>query len=106
MGARAAAGSKEARIEPGDDHDRRDRLPSPSSRIPTGRTSPTASPGARGGPDDPEIAASYAEARAAGILNTDPAEAWGNAAIPGFGIGRPVRPPILDPAADALPPTP
>ena len=34
---------------------------------------------------DPEIAADLAEARAAGILETDPAEAWGNAAIPGFG---------------------
>ena len=30
-------------------------------------------------------------------------EAWGNAAIPGFGIGRPVRPPELDAAANALP---
>ena len=49
--------------------------------------------------DDPEIAADLAEARAAGILETDPAEAWGNAAIPGFGIGRPARAPELDPAA-------
>ncbi|MBA2701300.1 MAG: hypothetical protein H0U58_06330, partial [Chloroflexi bacterium] len=44
-------------------------------------------------PDDPEVAADMAEARAAGRLADDPAEAWGNAAIPGFGIGRPVRPP-------------
>ena len=29
--------------------------------------------------------------------------AWGNAAIPGFGIGRPATAPLLDPAAD--PPT-
>ena len=28
-----------------------------------------------------------------------PDEAWGNAAIPGFGIGRPTRPPELDPGA-------
>ncbi len=48
--------------------------------------------------DDPEIAANLAEAQAAGIL-TDPATAWGNAAIPGFGIGRPTRSPTLDPAA-------
>jgi hypothetical protein len=53
---------------------------------------------------DPEIAADLAEARAAGILAATPEEAWGNAAIPGFGIGRPVRPPELDPAAD--PPQP
>ena len=53
--------------------------------------------------DDPEVAADLAEARAAGLLADDPEEAWGNAAIPGFGIGRPVRPPELDPEADALP---
>lgn len=56
-----------------------------------------------GGPlaaaSDPEIAADLDAARAAGTLETDPTEAWGNAAIPGFGIGRPVRPPELDPAA-------
>jgi hypothetical protein len=53
---------------------------------------------------DPEIAADLAEARAAGLLAATPAEAWGNAAIEGFGIGRPVRPPVLDPAADLPPP--
>ncbi len=53
--------------------------------------------------DDPEVAADLAEARAAGLLADDPEEAWGNAAIPGFGIGRPVRPPELDADADALP---
>ena len=31
---------------------------------------------------------------------TTPEEAWGNAAIPGFGIGKPVRAPELDPDAD------
>ena len=40
--------------------------------------------------DDPEVAADLAEARASGALVDDPAAAWGNAAIPGFGIGRPV----------------
>jgi len=52
---------------------------------------------------DPEIAADLAEARAAGILESEPAEAWGNAAIPGFGIGRPVRPPELEPGVRPLP---
>jgi hypothetical protein len=45
--------------------------------------------------DDPEVAMNIAEAREAGILTT-PEVAWGNAAIPGFGIGRPVRIPDLD----------
>jgi len=53
---------------------------------------------------DPEIAADVAEAREAGILAASPAEAWGNAAIEGFGIGRPVRAPELDPAANPPPP--
>jgi hypothetical protein len=48
--------------------------------------------------DDPEVAMNIAEAREAGILTT-PEEAWGNAAIPGFGIGRPVREPEIDPHA-------
>lgn len=52
------------------------------------------------GADDPEVAADLAEARAAGLLADDPAQAWGNAAIPGFGIGRPVEPPELHPEAD------
>jgi hypothetical protein len=50
--------------------------------------------------DDPEVAMNLAEARAAGILAATPEEAWGNAAIPGFAIGRPVRAPELDPEAD------
>ncbi len=48
---------------------------------------------------DPEIAADLEEARAAGTLASSPEEAWGNAAIPGFGIGEPTREPELDPAA-------
>ena len=55
------------------------------------------------GADDPEVAADLAEARAAGLLADGPEEAWGNAAIPGFGIGRPIRAPELDPDARALP---
>lgn len=48
---------------------------------------------------DPEIDADLAAARAAGTLVGDAATAWGNAAIQGFGIGRPVRAPSLDPRA-------
>ncbi len=47
---------------------------------------------------DVEVDGDLAEARAAGILADSPEEAWGNAAIPGFGIGTPTRPPELDPA--------
>ena len=53
--------------------------------------------------DDPEVSGDIAEARAVGLLEDTPEEAWGNAAIPGFGIGRPVREPELDPAATPLP---
>jgi hypothetical protein len=52
---------------------------------------------------DPEIAADLAAAQAAGELAASPEEAWGNAAIEGFGIGRPVRAPDLDPDANPLP---
>jgi hypothetical protein len=53
--------------------------------------------------DDPEVLGDITEAREAGLLEATPEEAWGNAAIPGFGIGRPVRAPELDPAANPLP---
>ena len=56
-----------------------------------------------GAADDPEVAMDLAEAREAGVLADDPAAAWGNAAIPGFGIGKPVRPATIDPEADPLP---
>lgn len=52
---------------------------------------------------DPEIAADLAAARAAGIMAMSPDDAWGNAAIPGFGIGRPVSMPEIDPDANRLP---
>jgi hypothetical protein len=52
--------------------------------------------------DDPVIAADLEAARASGTLLA-PEAAWGNAAIPGFGIDRPVRAPTLD--ADAHRPT-
>jgi hypothetical protein len=56
--------------------------------------------------DDPEVSGDIAEARAVGLLEDSPEEAWGNAAIPGFGIGRPVRQATLDPAATPLPTAP
>ncbi len=60
---------------------------------------------AAGGPTDSDlaIAADLAAARASGTLAPNPETAWGNAAIPGFGIGQPVRPPHLDPAAHPMP---
>jgi hypothetical protein len=54
--------------------------------------------------DDISIGADLAEARDAGLLARSPEEAWGNAAIPGFGIGHPVRSPHLDAGADAMTP--
>jgi hypothetical protein len=66
-----------------------------SANLVDGSTDPSA---------DPEIAADLAEAREAGILVDSPGAAWGNAAIEGFGIGRPVRSPILDPGATPPPP--
>jgi hypothetical protein len=52
-------------------------------------------------PDDVEVADDLAEARAAGTLAGSPEEAWGNAAIPGFGIDAPTRVPELDPGVSA-----
>jgi hypothetical protein len=52
--------------------------------------------------DDPEVSGDIAEARQVGLLAASPEAAWGNAAIPGFGIGQPVRQPALDPAARPL----
>jgi hypothetical protein len=91
---------REARLEPGD------AITVVGVALPFGDLSDPAGADLGAGPDvplsDPEIAADLAEARAAGTL-LDPAEAWGNAAIPGFGIGRPVSQPVLDPAANPLP---
>jgi hypothetical protein len=55
------------------------------------------------GADDPEVAGDIAEARAVGLLEDTPEAAWGNAAIPGFGIGRPVRAAEIDAEATPLP---
>jgi hypothetical protein len=87
----------EARIEPGDVVTILgravpfDQLPDPGGAdiLEAGNLPPT----------DPEVTADVAAARAAGTLLADPEDAWGNAAIPGFGIGRPVRQPELDDGA-------
>jgi hypothetical protein len=49
--------------------------------------------------DDPTLVSELEEARASGALADSAREAWGNAAIPGFGIGKPTERPVLDPAA-------
>jgi hypothetical protein len=46
-----------------------------------------------------DIAGDLALARATGTLAGSPEEAWGNAAIPGFGIGAPTTQPELHPEA-------
>jgi hypothetical protein len=46
---------------------------------------------------DRDISHDIERARADGALVGSPEEAWGNAAIPGFGIGQPTRSPELDP---------
>jgi hypothetical protein len=51
--------------------------------------------------DDPVVAADLARAQARGTLAKSAREAWGNEAIPGFGIGRPVEKPVLDPGVRA-----
>lgn len=95
----------EARIEPGDQVTVVGMaLPFDQLADPSGADSATGNGlDATGAIADPEVAADLAEARAAGLLETDPEAAWGNAAIPGFGIGHPTRAPELDPAAEVLP---
>ena len=88
----------EARIEPGD------TVTIVGRALPFGHLGDPSEADIGGGDvlpaDDPEVAMNIAEARQAGLLVTDPAIAWGNAAIAGFGIGAPVRPPVLDPDAN------
>ena len=101
---RAAGGDRtyaEARVEPGDTVTIVGRaLPFAALESPA---EADLSSGSGVALDDPEVAASIADARAAGTLLDDPLQAWGNAAIPGFGIGRPASAPALDPAANPLP---
>jgi hypothetical protein len=92
---------REARLEPGDVITVVGRaLPFADLPDPAGADVGSGADVAAG---DPEVAADLAAARAAGTLVADPDDAWGNAAIPGFGIGRPIRAVEIDPAADPLP---
>jgi hypothetical protein len=93
---------REARLEPGDAITVVGRaLPFGDLADPAGADVGTGADAVDG--SDPEVAADLATARASGSLATDPEDAWGNAAIPGFGIGRPVRTAEIDPAANPLP---
>ena len=64
--------------------------------------------------DDPMLVSELEEARASGALAGSAREAWGNAAIPGFGIGKPTVRPVLEAGAtpegpvesEAAPPRP
>jgi hypothetical protein len=49
-----------------------------------------------------DIAGDLSYAREMGMLAASPEEAWGNAAIPGFGIGAPTVAPELDPRANRI----
>ncbi len=92
---------REIRLEPGDAVTIVGRaIPFSDVADPTGSDIGT---GAADDLDDPEVAADLAAARARGELADNAASAWGNATIPGFGIGRPVSTPTLDGAADVLP---
>ncbi len=99
-GERRSRRYREARLEPGDIVTvvgqvlPFDQLPDPASADLGGdATNPL------GALSEVESAADLAAARAAGTLAATPEEAWGNAAIPGFGIGRPVEQPDLDAGA-------
>lgn len=93
---------REARLEPGDAITVVGRaLPFGDLPDPTGADIGGGADAVGGG--DPEVAADLAAARATGTLVGDPEDAWGNAAIPGFGIGRPVRAADIDPGANPLP---
>jgi hypothetical protein len=56
--------------------------------------------------DDPTLVSELEEARATGALADSAREAWGNAAIPGFGIGQPTERPVLDAGATPEEPVP
>jgi hypothetical protein len=95
---------QEARLAPGDAVTLLGRvLPFAELPDPAGADLDEAIGGPASGLDDPEVAMSIAAARATGTLAGSAEEAWGNAAIEGFGIGRPVRPPELHPDADPVP---
>ncbi len=83
----------EERVEPGD------VVTIVATAVPFGQLGDGASDTDQPSSDDPEIAADLASAAASGTLRARAEDAWGNAAIPGFGIGRPTVAPRLDPGA-------
>lgn len=87
----------EERVEPGD------VVTIVATALPFGELGDGAGDADRPPLDDPEIAADVASAAASGTVRARAGDAWGNAAIPGFGIGRPTRTPELDPAATPEP---
>ena len=100
-GLRGRRSYREMRLEPGDPVTIVGRaLPFSDLADPSGADNGTGSDPML---DDPEVAADIAAARSSGTLADDPSAAWGNAAIPGFGIGRPVAAPKIDPGATQLP---
>lgn len=101
--AAAAHRYSEARIEPGDVVTVVGQvLPFNQLDDPESADAAGLADAALGQGGDPEVGADLAAARAAGLLAPDAVTAWGNAAIPGFGIERPVSAPYLDPAARTL----
>lgn len=90
----------EERVEPGD------TITIVGTALPFGELGDGATDVDQPALDDPEIAADIVAASASGSLRADAADAWGNAAIPGFGIGQPTRPPVGDPGTSPQPRTP
>ncbi|HXQ95668.1 MAG TPA: hypothetical protein VN800_01975 [Candidatus Acidoferrales bacterium] len=90
----------ESRVEPGD------VVTIVATALPYSMVGPDVGSADENPLDDPEIADDLAAAQSTGTLRARPEDAWGNAAIPGFGIGRPVRTPALDPGAAPEPAEP
>jgi hypothetical protein len=86
---------REARLEPGQ------TVTVIGQALPWADVAAQSDVGSRSSAIDRDIAQDIAAARASGVLVGSPEEAWGNAAIPGFGIGRPIERPELDPDARA-----
>jgi len=91
---------REERVEPGD------TITAIGAAVPYGELPDLAAAqwGEAGSPlNDPEIAADIAEALANGVLRPTAGDAWGNAAVPGFGIGQPRPSPGREAGATAAP---
>lgn len=93
LGAGQGRRYKEARLEPGE------TVTVIGQALPWSDVREHLLESSNGSNEERAIADDIASARAAGLLVASPDEAWGNAAIPGFGIGRPTQRPELDPDA-------